>query len=249
MSDYVLPEKSDAYACNTSNWANVYIFKILDLKIPTSDSHQCQKPLERFRKRDTNGDVFITYRRESWFAISALYENKTHTNSYRQVTFHNVASIKFFDKTPDNATISIVFNKFIASIHEYKYAGWTPEELIKCTCLMLLNYLMNPVANLHWYIKSCKILEKKGLDSHHNKLSMLLLNMSRLQSWPSPTPRPNPMPGQRGHPPTQRIPYVWRLIHQHQRKSIAWRRTMTELLCWMNFFIPSRHLYRKKLYW
>ena len=50
-------------------------------------------------------------------------------DSYHQVKFHNIASIKFFDKNPDDATISIVFNKFITTLCDYKYAGQTPEAI------------------------------------------------------------------------------------------------------------------------
>ena len=54
-SDYVPPEKYDKYACNNSDLADGYIFKIIDINIPTSDSHQCRNSLEQFRKRDPNG--------------------------------------------------------------------------------------------------------------------------------------------------------------------------------------------------
>ena len=49
-SYYIPPDKSNPYACNTSEFAGGYIFKILDLKIPTSDSKQCRDALERFGK-------------------------------------------------------------------------------------------------------------------------------------------------------------------------------------------------------
>ena len=38
----------------------------------------------------------------------------------------------------------------------------------------------------------------------------------------------------------------WRLLHQNNRKSLAWRQMMTELSLWMENFIPSRYSHRKK---
>ena len=58
--------------------------------------------------------------------------------------------------------ISIVFNKFIAALRDYEYAGRTPEALDERTFLIILNYLINYVANVCWYIKSCKRVENKG---------------------------------------------------------------------------------------
>ena len=156
QSNYVPPDKSDPYACNTSVLAYLYIFKILYLNIPTSDSHQCRNALERFCKRDPNGEGFIIDGRGAWFSITALYETKTHTDNYRQVDFHKLSSIKFFDKNPNDATISIVFSKFIAALRDYEYAGQAPEALDERTCCMLLNSLLNHFANLHCYIKSCE---------------------------------------------------------------------------------------------
>ena len=49
-SNYVPPYKSDPYTCNTSDLADEYIFKILDLNITTSNSHQCRNALVRFHK-------------------------------------------------------------------------------------------------------------------------------------------------------------------------------------------------------
>ena len=106
-SEYVPPYNSDLYACNTSNLADVYLFKILDLNIPTSDSHQCQNALKHFRKRDPNGEVFITDRHGAWFSITDIYDTTTHSNSYRQFAIHKLASIIFFHKNIDDATISI----------------------------------------------------------------------------------------------------------------------------------------------
>ena len=54
-SDYSYPEKYDPYAWNTSDLVNGYIFNILDLNIPKSDSHQCQNDLKRFFERNPNG--------------------------------------------------------------------------------------------------------------------------------------------------------------------------------------------------
>ena len=76
--------------------------------------------------------------------------------------FHKLASIKFFHKNPNDATISIVFNKFIAALLDWEYAGGTPEALNERTCLMILNYLINNVANIRWHINIFKIVENKG---------------------------------------------------------------------------------------
>ena len=46
--------------------------------------------------------------------------------SYLQVALYKLASIKFFDKNPNDATISIFFNKFIESFCYYKYSSRTP---------------------------------------------------------------------------------------------------------------------------
>ena len=71
-SDYIPPYKSNPYVCNTSNLTDGYIFKILDLNIPTSDSKQCRNSLERFGKRYPNGEGFITNVCGAWFYITAL---------------------------------------------------------------------------------------------------------------------------------------------------------------------------------
>ena len=162
-SDYVSPYQSDPYACNNSNLADVYTFKILDLNLPTSDSHQCRNALKRFRKRYRNGEGFIIDGHRAWFAITAIYNTTTHIEYYCQVAFHKLASIKFFYKNPDDATISIVFNKFIAAICDYDYASRTAEALDEHTFLTLINYLINPVAYLLRNIKSCEIVENKGV--------------------------------------------------------------------------------------
>ena len=85
--------------------------------------------IECFCHRDLNGEVFTTNGRGAWFSITYLYDTTTHMDSYHQVKSHNLASIKFFDKNPDDATISIVFNKFITTLCDYKYAGQTPEAI------------------------------------------------------------------------------------------------------------------------
>ena len=125
-SDYVSPDKYDPHVCNISDFSDEYIFNILDLNIPKSESCQFQNNPERVRKRDPNGEILITDSHISWFAITAPYETTTHTDSYLQVAFHKLASIKFFDKNSNGAMIGIVFNKFIAILRDYKYAGRTP---------------------------------------------------------------------------------------------------------------------------
>ena len=97
-SYYVHTDKYDTYACNKSDLADGYIFKILDLNLPTSNSHQWRNALKRFHNRDKNEEVFITYGRGVWFSITALYETTTHINSYRQVAFHKLASINVLIK-------------------------------------------------------------------------------------------------------------------------------------------------------
>ena len=116
---------------------NQYIFNILYLKLPTNGIHQCRNSLKRFFKRDPNGEGFITYGHGAWFEITALYETTTHTNFYQD-------------------TISIAFNKFIAALRDYEYSSCIPETLDERSCLMFLNSLINPVANLRRHIKSCE---------------------------------------------------------------------------------------------
>ena len=82
-SDYVPPDKSDPYYYSTSELADGYIFRILHLNIPTSDSHQCRNSLKLFCKRDPNGEGFITDGCGAWFTITALYETTTNTDYYR----------------------------------------------------------------------------------------------------------------------------------------------------------------------
>ena len=119
----------DLYACNTSDLEDVYIFKILDLNISTSNIHQFQNALGRSHKWDPKGKGFITDGRGVCFSITALYETTKHTDSYCQVAFHKLSNIKFLKKNPDDATIVIVFNKFIYDLHEYEHAVRTPEAL------------------------------------------------------------------------------------------------------------------------
>ena len=59
-SDYIPPGKSKKYEWNTYDLTDSYIFKILDLNLPTSDSHKCRNALERFSKRDPNVEELIT---------------------------------------------------------------------------------------------------------------------------------------------------------------------------------------------
>ena len=75
---------------------------------------------------------------------------------------------------------------------------------------------------------------------------MLFLTMPRFQSWSSPTIIPNYISIQWGHLLTQNIPDMWRLLHQFQRKSMAWRLMTTEPSRWMKTFIPSRRSYWKE---
>ena len=59
--------------------------------------------------------------------------------------------------------ISIIFNKFIVALRDYKYAGRTPEALNERTCLTFFNFLINHTANLRWHIILSKIVENKGV--------------------------------------------------------------------------------------
>ena len=147
--------------CNTSDLADGYILKTLDLNIPTSDIHQCSNALGIFRNRDPNGEGFITNGRGVWFYITALYETTTHTDSYRQVAFHKLSSINFFNKNLDGAMISIVFNKSISDLCDYEYSVRTPEVIYERTFLTILNYLVNPVSYLRCHIKTCERVENK----------------------------------------------------------------------------------------
>ena len=114
-----------------------------------------------FSKSDLNGEGFITDGRGAWFDITDVYETTTHTDSYLQVALNKLSSIKFFYKSRNDATISIVFNKFFAALCDYKYAGRTPETLDERTCLTLLNSLIKPVTNLHCHINICEIVDNK----------------------------------------------------------------------------------------
>ena len=59
-SEYIPPDKSNPYTCNTFDLDDGFILKIPYLNIPTSDSHQCRNALEPFCKRDLNVEGFIT---------------------------------------------------------------------------------------------------------------------------------------------------------------------------------------------
>ena len=98
-----------------------------------------------------------------WFAITDIYDNTTHIDSYLHISFHKISYIKFFDKISDKATISNVFNKRFADLREYEYSGWTPEALDEITCLTIINFLIKLVADLRRHIKICGIVENKGI--------------------------------------------------------------------------------------
>ena len=125
-----------------------YIFKIPDLNITPSNSHQWQNALRRFRKRYPKSNGFITDEHGEYFSITDLYETTTHTDSYRQDALHKLFAIKIFDKNPDNATIGVVFNKFIATLLKQKHVNRTLEALDGRTCLTLIISIINPVADL-----------------------------------------------------------------------------------------------------
>ena len=155
--------------------ANGYIFKILDFNILTSNSHQCQNALERYQKWDPKDGGFITDGRGAWFTITELYETTTHTYYYRQVAFHKLSDIKFFDKNTYDTTIGVVFNKFIAALREYKYAGRAPESIDVRTCLTLITSIIKPVNNLRRNIKICEKVENQGhVFTSHNKIDNVL---------------------------------------------------------------------------
>ena len=63
-----------------------------------------------------NGEVSITYWHGALFDITDIYDNTTHMDSCRQVSFHKLVPIKLFDKIPSEITISISFNKYISSL-------------------------------------------------------------------------------------------------------------------------------------
>ena len=101
--------------------------------------------------------------------MTAIHETKTNTYLYWKVVLHKLASIKFFNKNPNEATISIVFNKFIAALRDYEYVGRMTEALDECTCIMLLNYLINIVVDIRRHINIFKRVEIKGSYSQRNK--------------------------------------------------------------------------------
>ena len=57
--------------------------------------------------------------------------------------------------------ISVVFDKFIATLHDYEYASRMPEALDERTCITLLNSLINPSYDLGWNIKICERVDNK----------------------------------------------------------------------------------------
>ena len=107
-SNYIPPDNSDPYACNTYDLADGYIFKILDLNITTRDSHQCRNVLERFHKRDHNGESFIIDRHRILFLITSIYDTTTHTGFYCQVEFHKLSSKYDYDL----ATMFLLYNSW-----------------------------------------------------------------------------------------------------------------------------------------
>ena len=64
-----------------------------------------------------------------WFSTTSIYYTTNHTDSYQKVEFHKLSSIKFFDNPPDDAMVSIVFDKFIIALDNYEYASRIPEAL------------------------------------------------------------------------------------------------------------------------
>ena len=94
--------------------------------------------------------------------------------------FHKIAFIKFFNKTSDDATIGIIFNKFISNPHDYEYSGWTPESLDGRTFLTLINDLINPIADLRWNIKSCERVENKGVVFTAQQVMAAVINYAQV---------------------------------------------------------------------
>ena len=86
----------------------------------------------------------------------------TDTDLYRQVAFHKLFDIKLFDKNLDNTNIGVVFNYFISTLRKCKNSGRTPEAPDERTYITLIIYIINPVANLLWKIKSCKKVDNQG---------------------------------------------------------------------------------------
>ena len=58
--------------------------------------------------------------------------------------------------------ISVVFDKFIATLHDYEYSRRIPEALDERTCITLLNCMIKPVAYKRWYTNICEREDKKG---------------------------------------------------------------------------------------
>ena len=76
--------------------------------------------------------------------------------------------------------IIIVFNKFISALRDYEYTGWMPEALDKCTSLTILNYLINPVANLRRHIKICERVDNKGVGFTSQKFMDAVLEYAKV---------------------------------------------------------------------
>ena len=104
-----------------------------------------------------------------------MYETTTDTYSYHQVAFHKLSAIKFFDKSPDDATIGAVFNKCISALREYEYACRTLEEFFECTCITLIRSTIDPVSNLRRHTKRYYKVENqgRGFTSQHKIYAVL----------------------------------------------------------------------------
>ena len=76
-----------------------------------------------------------------------------------------IPTVKLFKKNQDSATIGFFFKNFIAALrkreHEHEHTGRTLEALDERTCIAHISFVINPVANLHRPIKSCKKVDKK----------------------------------------------------------------------------------------
>ena len=179
-SRYVLPDELDLYSCITSYLEDGYNFKIIDLNIPTSNSQKFQNTLERFHKRDPEGEVFITDGRRAWFAITESYKTTTHTYSYHQVAFHKISAIKSSKKNPYDAIIDAVFNKLISILLEYKHAGRTLAALDERTCLTIIISIINPVVNIRRKIKRYKNFENQGYGFMSQQVIYAVLEYSKV---------------------------------------------------------------------
>ena len=97
----------------------------------------------------------VCYHRSLWGYHAYIFIPQNHIP---QASIHQI-----LQQNLDEATISILFNNFIAALHDYEYVGWMPEALDECTYLTLLHYLIKPVANLRWNINISERVESKGV--------------------------------------------------------------------------------------